>query len=162
MRYEKIDCSIVNFFFILIVSSANAQENITLTADNTTLVVNVTNTSKIVRIQGYILNLTFMPPFEVNIPGLLSCKFHPFEAHTLAESKYKLECDFDVNLTTPNQVYVPLPITMLKDLEQIKIDEKSFAETKGMLLFFQLLTVVLVVVLMSYILYSEWWIYKVI
>jgi hypothetical protein len=123
------------------------------------LAQNETNiTGNYTSIFGEVANITWMPRFDVDL-GFLKCHFYPYETQELTTSKYKAECDYLWNITK-EQIYVPLPISMLSEIERIQKTERLYEETKAMLTFFELLTIVLAVVLVSYLIYSEWWIYK--
>jgi len=131
-------------------------EIVNLTNENSTLSLNLTNYT---HVQGMVVNLVWLPPFSVEIPGLISCKFHPFEATTYAESRYKLECDYGTNVSM-DLVYAPIPLNLLKEFEGMKTLEKDYYMQKGWLMFFELLSLAAITVLVSYIIYNEYWVYK--
>ena len=127
-----------------------------LTAGNVSYVVNTTG--NFTHISGEVINVTWIPRFDVDL-GFLKCIFKPFEQPSLAESRYKMECDFLYNITK-EQIYVPIPITLLKEFENIRGNERELAEKSSWLLFFQLYAVAITVIFFAILLYEYWWIYR--
>jgi len=143
-------------FFLFFCSNSFAQ-NFTLIVNNTIYSFNITG--NFTQLQGIVVNITWIPAFDIDFPGLFKCRFIPAEKPTLEESHYQMVCDYDIFIQK-EELYVPLPVGMLKEFEMIKARESQCYEIRAWMLFFQLLCVVLVVVLVSYVLYNEYWVYR--
>lgn len=107
---------------------------------------------------GEIINVTFMPPFDVDL-GVVRCDFHPFTTPNLDTTKYQMICDFSWNITE-EQVYVPIPLSMLKTFETMKGADKQLAEAKAQLTIWRAAALIAIVALGGYLLYNEWWVYR--
>jgi len=124
--------------------------------DDVVFTVNVTG--NVTKISGYVVNLTWLPPFDIDL-GFLKCMFKPFKYPELAENKYRMECDFFWNISG-EQVYVPVPMTRLKDLEEIQRTERRVPELEAWNLFLTLSLVITLVIMISYVVYNEYFVYK--
>ena len=109
-------------------------------------------------LSGRILNITWLPRWDVDL-GFLKCVFKPFDMPQLSESKYKLECDFNYNITQ-DQVLVPLPAGLVKEFEKLRGNESELAQTRMWMMFFLLISITVATVLFAYAMYNEWYIYR--
>lgn len=142
------------FFPLVLAQNETEPFNFTLTVNNKTITINYTE--GFVHIHGEVINITFLPEFDIDLRPLLFCHFTPFTTPHLGTTKYQLVCDYGHNVT-PEMIYAPIPVDMLKAFEQIKIDEKEFAETKGQLLIYRVWAIAATVAFFAYVLYEKWW-----
>ena len=107
---------------------------------------------------GEVINVTFMPPFDVDL-GVVRCNVQPFTTPNLETTKYQMVCDFEWNITQ-EQVYVPIPISMLKTFETMKGADRELASARAQLTVWRAAALIAIMVGGIYILYNEWWVYR--
>lgn len=151
----------IQIFFIilllLIVPSVVLAHEVNITAGEQSYIVNTTgNYTSII---GEVLNITYIPAFDVDLSPLVKCNFRPFESHTLEGSKYEMLCEFAYNITK-EQIYIPIPASLMKEFEKIKSKEFETEQFKLEYWFYRIATYALLPLLVVYFAYNEWWIYR--